>query len=203
MYIVVSFETGVRWGLASSALVQRAKLQRHFLGASLKRGNRGECCALLLGDSSSVCCLSSTTHTCAPALRFHPPGDINMYTLNTLPNPMCYSLGLWWQTAGHRAAWNILHAVLEEGNYIPKIPLCCFILKKPPPICCVFQMAFKHPSSLMCRLRREIRTNTCRVTVGGWDHTLNLDTVWKSRKRGFLCFIMNLQTSGTSPRSPP
>lgn len=133
MYIVVSFETGVRWGLASSALVQHAKLQRHFLGASLKRGNRGECCALLLGDISAVCCLSSTTHTCAPALRFHPPGDINTYTLNTLPNPMCYSLGLWWQTAGHRAAWKILHAVLEEGNYIPKIPLCCFILKKNTP----------------------------------------------------------------------
>lgn len=133
MYIVVSFETGVRWGLASSALVQHAKLQRHFLGASLKRGNRGECCALLLGDISAVCCLSSTTHTCAPALRFHPPGDINTYTLNTLPNPMCYSLGLWWQTAGHRAAWKILHAVLEEVNYIPKIPLCCFIPKKTTP----------------------------------------------------------------------
>lgn len=40
MYMVVSSETGVSRGLAASALLQRAKLQRHFLGAAANRGNR-------------------------------------------------------------------------------------------------------------------------------------------------------------------
>lgn len=34
----------------------------------------------------------------------------------------------------------------------------------------------------------------CRVTVGGWDRSPNLATVRKSRKRGFLCFIMTVTT---------
>lgn len=37
MYMVVSSETGVSWGLAESVLLQLAKLQRRFLGAAAKR----------------------------------------------------------------------------------------------------------------------------------------------------------------------
>lgn len=37
----VSSETGVSRGLAASALLQQAKLQRHFLGAAANWGNRG------------------------------------------------------------------------------------------------------------------------------------------------------------------
>lgn len=38
--MLVSSETGVSWGLAALALLQHAKLQRHFLGAAVNRGNR-------------------------------------------------------------------------------------------------------------------------------------------------------------------
>lgn len=199
--MLVSSETGVRWRLASSALVQHAKLQRHFLGACVKRGNRGECCALLLGDSSAVCCLSSPTPACTPALHFLASGDINAYTLNMYAHSLMFMFLSWGHDGTQQAMLPEIHSSRRKATIFPKSLSAASC--KNTFTCCVFQMAFVASICLHecagCGMRH---IHSCRVTVGGWDRTLNLATVWKSRKRGFLCFIMNLPTPGASPRCP-
>lgn len=96
MYMVVSSETGVSWGLAATALLQHAELQRHFLGASVNRGNRRGCWVLLPGDGTLVCCLSSTAPGILTgiALFFYPP-DINTSTLNMHAHPLMFMFLSW------------------------------------------------------------------------------------------------------------
>lgn len=156
--------------------MQHAKLQRHFLGASVKRGNRGECCALLLGDSSAVCCLSSTTHACTPASHFLPSGDINTYTLNMHAHSLMFMF-LSWGYGGTQQA--MLPGICSNRRRATVFPRSLSAAScKNTPICCVFQMTFVASIRLHYCAGGGIRhIHTCRVTVGGWDRTLNLASV--------------------------
>lgn len=154
--MVVSSETGVRWRLASPALVQHAKLQRHLLGACVKRGNRGECCALLLGDSSAVCCLSSPTHACTPALHFLASGDINTYTLNMHAHSLMFMFLSWGHDGTQQATLPGIRSSRRKASIFPKSQSAASC--KNTPTCCVF---FKWPL-----LRASVFTN---VQAVAWD----------------------------------
>lgn len=115
MYMVASSETGVSRGLAASALLQHAKLQRHFLGAAVNRGNRsGEVELCYLETARSFVVFSSAARTHSTASRFPPFPPCRYYPLNikfACPPPHVY-VCIWeaWQhaagsQAGRLSSW--------------------------------------------------------------------------------------------------
>lgn len=159
------------------ALVQRAKLQRHFLGASVKRGNRGECCALLLGDSSGVCCLSSTPHACTSALHFLPSGDINTYTLNMHAHSLMFMFLSWGHGGTRQATLPGKYSRVRGKQRYFQTPRVVLHAKTPP-----FVVFFKWPwlrASVFINVQSVARDTSTQAGSqwGGWDRTLNLATV--------------------------
>lgn len=122
----------------------------------LWRGNRGECCALLLGDSSDACCLSSMCHP-------------HMHTGMALSSPWRYeciyikyaALSHIFFQANSRASRFLEYSPIRGKQlYICKILLCCFMQTLP-----AFVVFFKRPLE-----RASVFTNVLAVARDAYTH---------------------------------
>lgn len=141
----VSSETGVSWGLAASALLQHAKLQRRFLGAAVNGGSRSGG-----GVSSSAAqrqlillfkFYHSQTLTRIALLFFFPPcryEHLNIKYACPPPHVYVFVFEACQCKAGSLSSWYALQC--KGSGYFPKknnnkkkptspwwmSPICCF-----------------------------------------------------------------------------
>lgn len=96
MYMVASSETGVSWGLAATALLQNAKLQRYFLGASLEQRKQEGVLSSATGRRHTRLLFKfyRTGYTHRHCTFFCPP-DINTSPLNMHAHPLVFMFLSW------------------------------------------------------------------------------------------------------------